>query len=946
MDPAVVVDTRSDSANLRLVAMHAETRGYDQNDLDARPEYEYEYERPERLGRYIVLDEIGRGGMGLVWTAYDPKLDRKVALKLLKGPTRVGKRQARFIREAQALARLNHPNIVTVHDVDTHDGRLYMAMELVVGQTLRKWLASVRGVQEIIEVFVQAGRGLAAAHTANLTHRDFKPSNVLIANDGRVKVVDFGLAKHIEPLPGGPSVEEDVEPSPDEGAFIADAKTQAVSEPPDSAEIMAVISSSSRGDLTQVGRVVGTPHYMAPEQYGMLIPPEVGAWTDQFCFGVAMYEALYGTLPFEGVTPYERYENIRTGRFGNHARDASVPAWLLRVLQRTMCFMPDDRYPSMEAVLEELLDDPERRRRRWLGRGATAGVLGLGLLGVVSALTTHPEVTVPPRPCTGAAQHMAAVWDGTAQDSVKAAMGSSTRSFAADTAERVIEGIDDYTQDWAQQHTAICEATRVQGEQSEALLDVRMMCLDRRRGELSALIDVLGTADDTIVLAGVGAVEQLRRPEPCAVAQPGVEPVVPEDPLRRVPFVEIRDQLDRAGAVTAAGRHAEGGELAQEAGDRAAREGFVHLRARAYLIEGRALRRQRRPKLSGERLREAIAIASSNADVHIEVHAWLDLMFVVGAMLDDRSSAEELEFGAQAAVRRAGSSSDLTISLAMNKQAIRLKQGRVADGLKLGVHALHALEAKGQRESLVGAHVLSNLGIMATQGGDAVAGERWLRESLVLKRQLLGPQHPAVASSALNLANVLVKQANESDNDAERNLAFNQAEEIYRGLVELRGEPQGSDIVHVARALTMLGVAQKSRRNFDEARSSYERAIAMLRAVPNAADSLVVALGNLGNVEQETHNYEAAEGYHREAMSISIANHGPGHVQVADIRFRLCKLFEGTGRSKQARAECERALNIYQDRPGEQSASKADAIREVIDRLDTTPGRTRGATER
>ncbi len=152
------------------------------------------------VGRYVVLDRIGAGGMGVVYAAYDPELDRRVALKLLR-PDRFGgdAGRLRLLREAQALARLTHPNVVAVYDVGTFGDRVFVAMELVEGETLRQWLRaeprSPRPWREVLERFLPAGRGLAAAHAAGLVHRDFKPENVLLGRDGRARVVDFGLAK-------------------------------------------------------------------------------------------------------------------------------------------------------------------------------------------------------------------------------------------------------------------------------------------------------------------------------------------------------------------------------------------------------------------------------------------------------------------------------------------------------------------------------------------------------------------------------------------------------------------------------------------------------------------------------------------------------------------------------------------------------------------------------
>src|SRR5215813_12256971 len=218
------------------------------------------------LGRYTLLAHIGRGGIGEVFSAYDPELDRIVAVKVLR-PGLTGESPeagARFQREAQAMARLSHPNVVAVYDVGAVGQRVYMAMELVDGPTLEAWLRErSRGWREVLEAFLQAGRGLEAAHAAGLVHRDFKPSNVIVGN--RVRVADFGLARVVagaEPVPG------------------------------------PLAPTALHGVVTQTGQALGTPAYMAPEQRAGGPP---SPQSDQYSFAVALYEALHGTRPEESA---------------------------------------------------------------------------------------------------------------------------------------------------------------------------------------------------------------------------------------------------------------------------------------------------------------------------------------------------------------------------------------------------------------------------------------------------------------------------------------------------------------------------------------------------------------------------------------------------------------------------------------------------------------------
>ena len=313
-------------------------------------------DRPFCVGRFVVLDVVGAGGMGLVYAAYDPELDRKIAVKVVRAAAYAGLRasvgQSQLMREAQAMARLSHPNVVTVHDVGTVGDAVFIAMEFVDGVTLRTWLQGQVGEsgsgrswtgsrwQQTLSLFLKAGRGLAAAHEAGVIHRDFKPDNVLVGRDGRAKVVDFGLAQ----AQGG--------------------------------EIGVVGVAAPEGaapEETQQDAVIGTPAYMAPEQHD---GAACDARADQFSFCVSLWEGLYGVRPFAGTTPVEVALAMRAGAIEPVPRDSRVPRWLHRVLLRGLERDPARRYPNMRALLADLECEHGRLRRLWLV-GAVAGVLGL-----------------------------------------------------------------------------------------------------------------------------------------------------------------------------------------------------------------------------------------------------------------------------------------------------------------------------------------------------------------------------------------------------------------------------------------------------------------------------------------------------------------------------------------------------------------------------------------
>jgi serine/threonine protein kinase/formylglycine-generating enzyme required for sulfatase activity len=311
-----------------------------------------------RVGRYLILARVGSGAMGVVYGAYDPELDRRIALKLLDGDPRGqdAAARARLLREAKAMARVEHPNVIAVHDVGVFEGRVFLAMEFLAGGTLRDWLeAERRGWREVLAAFLAAGRGLAAAHAAGLVHRDFKPENVLLDKDGRPRVVDFGLAREAA--------------RPDDGESVASYDTATLS----------LAAGNPLESLTRTGAVMGTPAYMAPEQF---LGEPTDARTDQFSFCVALYEALYGERPFAGETVLRLLRNMTDGTLQPVREERDVPAWIRRVLARGLSAGGAARWPSMAALIAALEDDPATRHRRRLLAGVAFALVVLSVLAV------------------------------------------------------------------------------------------------------------------------------------------------------------------------------------------------------------------------------------------------------------------------------------------------------------------------------------------------------------------------------------------------------------------------------------------------------------------------------------------------------------------------------------------------------------------------------------
>ncbi len=318
----------------------------------------------DRVGRFVVRCKLGRGGMGVVYGAYDSVLGRRVALKLVRHRDQAPRIDIhvdeRLRREAQALARLSHPNVVSLYDVGTCEWGDYLALELVPGIDLDQWLrAQPRRFPEIVEVFVEAGRGLSAAHDAGFIHRDFKPTNVIVGPHGHVTVVDFGLARCAEQATTTTTPVHDGPPH----------------SPPWSRR------------LTATNVILGTRGYMAPEQ---LLGLGVTARADQFSFCVALFEALYGVRPYPGANAVQTATSFARGNLVVPDDRRGVPARLHQVLLRGLSIEPDDRHPSMDALLAALGRSmpPSRARRLMVAALAGTAVLGAGVGAWLHAMTT------------------------------------------------------------------------------------------------------------------------------------------------------------------------------------------------------------------------------------------------------------------------------------------------------------------------------------------------------------------------------------------------------------------------------------------------------------------------------------------------------------------------------------------------------------------------------
>ncbi|MCW5808316.1 MAG: serine/threonine protein kinase, partial [Deltaproteobacteria bacterium] len=408
---------------------------------------------PARLGRYHIARRLGEGGMGVVYAARDPELGRTVAIKRVREKLAVGSGlRDRLRREAQALARLNHPNVVSAYDVGVEDGQLFVVMQYVDGVSLEAWLKKhTPDPAGVVALFVQAGRGLAAAHTAGLVHRDFKPSNVLVEADGTVRVTDFGLARV-----------SDLSDETSTGGGAADS----------------LGTSMTRGDL------VGTPAYMAPEQF--LGGPITGA-TDQFGFCVALWEALAGARPFAGEDLDELRAAVVAGAIPPE-RGRGLPRSIERILRRGLAVSPQDRYADMGELLDELV--PPKRTRWLLGAAVVVGAAAAGI-PVMFARDAAGE-----NPCASAAAEVDGLWTPAVRTQLYAGYATRPALDAPGLADALVSKLDARAATWREMTHETSEASEVRKTEDAEVTARRGACLTRSLDGLRAAIELARSADD------------------------------------------------------------------------------------------------------------------------------------------------------------------------------------------------------------------------------------------------------------------------------------------------------------------------------------------------------------------------------------------------------------------------------------------------------------------
>lgn len=856
-----------------------------------------------QVGRYVLGDVLGKGAIGVVYRARDPELERDIAVKMMRYIS--DKRRERGLREAQALAQLSrHRNVITVYDVGLYDDDyVFIAMELVEGDTLQSWLdRGTRSREQIIDVFVQAGQGLKAAHDAGMVHRDFKPENVLVDSDGRAMVLDFGLARALDV--SGDSLDfGDDEPEhlklgagPDAGDDLPDALTAPRENRDESRPSGRFLLAKT---MTRAGEIVGTPAYMPPEQ---LLGAATGTHADQFSFCVAAYEALHGDRPFaaKGSNFITLRKAVLAGRVRPAPPDSRVPARLRRVLLRGLMRSPVDRYPSMDELLHDLAPFARSRSKR-LAVMAAVGVAAVLLVAVMSWAMTRPDPAAVA--CQDSDALWTEVWNPGLRDAGEERFVATGRRHAAETWSRIAGILERRGSRWVATRREVCLRTRVHASQSHRLLDVRMSCLDSRLRETRAFIAALTTAPDaSTVDQALQASAELSYIDSCSTLEDVAMPL-PDSPARRQAIAEVADQLHRVEALIRVGRLEQALPIAERAVKEAESSGYPPLRARAGLLHGRLLEK---PKTDLTGAEETLLAAANHAAearddaLLAEIYLWLMRVLVSSkAELGEVARFGEL---AETAITRAGNPAKLRGQLCENRAILFVTRGKSRESHAEYDCAIDAYaEAGGPHDAKIGS-VLTFQGFsLMLEGKLDLAWQRLERAQEIIDATV-GARHPWRARGLAAMATLAYHRDYQEKAGAWATEALDVYKEVY-----------GEDSSSVASLRRILARVDLARGRVAEARIRADEAWKfMTRHFGESGANVNPYLSLMGDVALAEGDHAGAIERYRGALETARKIYGANHPLVVRTLLKLARAHRRAGEPARADEHVEASLAAIQ----------------------------------
>lgn len=824
------------------------------------------------VGRYVLIGSIGVGGMGEVYAAYDPELDRKVALKLLHA---VGGRDqtlgaARLQREAQALARLSHPNVVAVHDVGTVDGRVFVAMEFVDGQTFGEWLkAKPRSIRDVVSVLTDAGRGLAGAHAAGLVHRDFKPDNVMVRADGRVLVMDFGVAR--------PTDEPSTPGEPPVPTSMPDATTL---------------------ELTAAGALVGTPAYMAPEQH---LGADVDARTDQFSFCVALYEAVYAERPFAGKNLAALAFHVAQGKVRDAPAGTKVSNRLRKVILRGLSSRRAQRFSSMEELLEALAKATRGRARLVLG---VAGLVAIGLALAAGPTLERRQLAA----CEAQGSEIEEVWN----DDSRARVGAGLEATAVEDSEmaliRLQGWLDPYVLEWAQVRTEACVAAEIRGDRSSALIQASEACLLERRDALEVLLTELSAADPQIARRASEAASGLPLVSACADEASLLARAAPPEGEAAEQVRSARRALGRAKTLLIAGHQREARAAIEDIAQTAAVIDYAPLSAEVALALGLVQQRAGEYEPARDTHEDAFAIALGVGSDALAVEAANRLLFLNGVKLAKYDDARRWErLGWELLRRIEAEDTPMAGALLHSSGTMALVRGEYEQAQDKLEQALAQSERILGKDHPVTANTLNHLGILALLSDDFETALQRHDKALEIRRRTVGPDHPMVAQSLNNRGNVsyLLKD-------------YERAIQEYEGALRITEAVYGPEHPDVALGLNNIGNVRDDKGDQAGALEAYGRSLAIREKTFDDDHPMIAqSLHNMGIVERKRGNYERAREQLARAVEIKEKTAAPAELTLVQARIELGGVLLDLDEAAEARAQLETALAVCEKGTGD-----------------------------
>lgn len=889
----------------------------------------------ESLGRLVLGDTLGSGAFGRVVSAYDPELKRKLAVKILKSEVfqSLGGQDAqrRLLREARAMAKISHANVVTVHDIGMVDEQVYVAMEFVEGGNMRDWLdQESRSWQEILAKFTDAGKGLAAAHRVELVHRDFKPDNVLVGSDGRVCVADFGLVS--------------IGRRGDDNVRSSEFPTGIASE-----EI----------NLTQAGALMGTALFMAPEQH---LGKEVTPACDQFAFCVSLYVALCGKQPYVGTTYKQLRQNVLRGNLRGMPKGSKVPRWLRRLVTKGLARHAEDRHESMDSLLEALQKPPSSRWSRGL-RLLAIPVVGLSLYGAYSLSPDEKSER-----CEDPDKRLHGVWDSSTQAAIAQsfAVSGSSAGYAV-----YQNSIDRQVADWRAAYARVCEQSVSESAAAQTENSAQQDCLNERLHYLRRLNSELSSgADRSLLNSALKVVVNLPPLSQCANdrTEPNeASPLAAED---RKAVAALHAAREKAQALFDLGKFSESIELLEEA----LRIDVSHARTRglALFLLGEAKTDVGQLEEAELLLQRTVEEGTLAGDDILVARAWLALHFIEGTERENFPRSREYARMAELSMLRGRANERQLAQLSRSRATVLFREGKAKDSIELLEKILPIYEAEGANtglanllsllgdakvsdrridealehyklalahiESLVGAdhpeniYVLNNMSVALKYQGDIRGAKDVLERSLALTEKNMGETSFSLVPILTNLTSIY-----------RRLEMLEKAEAAGLRAIAVGKNIQGGEAQRVVKAMTNLAIVRIAQERYREATLLFREILQQQeKSFEGDHPALASAMNNLGESLVSEDKADEALNYLLQAKEMKERIFGEGHAKVASTYVTLASAYDKMQNDDEAVRFLKSALLIYEEKAGD-SYPRTIYVRSYLARVELKRGKAGNA---